>query len=471
MTASPPTQQTNAAGAPPKAVPPKGAPAGANRLGWLDALRGIAALAVVYTHLAKDAIGEVYSTTTAWVVAGTFGVLTFFVISGYIVPASLERRGSIRSFWISRFFRLYPLWLLALAAVGVLVKVFGKPAPEFAAQWESLLVAHLTMLQQLIRLPNVINVMWTLSYEMAFYFMVVALFAVNAHRRSAEMSVGFTLASLIGGGGLIPTLYLLQKFGWKAMLLGVVLTFAVGLAMSVTGRRALAIPGAVLLGGTGFLLLGLNEAIPPWFGLLLPATMFVGTAIYRAEHGQIPRWKAIVAVVVLIVGGAASGMLHKPLPDATFREALEVNRSTLLTMALVVVAFAIGMLLRHRRIPRVLTWLGVISYSTYLLHPLIHHATPGFAPTRPFNERLGYFAVWVVLLLLVSAATYRFIEAPSQRLGKRVVAAMDARFGPDRSALGLPSAAGVGSGPARPKSPDPTAAPVPDAPVTARTTA
>ncbi|MBX6766364.1 MAG: acyltransferase, partial [Actinomadura rubrobrunea] len=40
---------------------------------------------------------------------GHYGVLVFFLVSGYIVPASLERHGSVRAFWISRFFRLYPL--------------------------------------------------------------------------------------------------------------------------------------------------------------------------------------------------------------------------------------------------------------------------------------------------------------------------------------------------------------------------
>ena len=432
MTASAPTQD-RAPATSTAATPRRG---GSSRLAWLDALRGIAALAVVYTHLAFDGISEVYHATSAWVIAGTFGVLTFFVISGYIVPASLERKGSIRAFWVSRFFRLYPLWLLALAAVAVLVKAGERARPEFHAQWESLLAAHLTMLQQLIRLPNVINVMWTLSYEMAFYFMVVALFAVGAHRISAEISVGFTTASLVGGGGLIPTLFLLKQFGWKVMLLGVVLVFVVGLALSVTGKRVLAIAGAVLLGVTGFGLLALNEAIPPWFGLLLPATMFAGTAIYRAEHGQIARWKAIAAIGVLLLGGGASAMLHNPPPDATFAEALRLNRPTLITMALVAVAFAIGMALRHRKIPRVLTWLGLISYSTYLLHPLIHHATPWYERTLPFGQRLGVFALWVVLLLLVSWATYRLIEKPSQDLGRKAIRALDARFGPDRSAIG-----------------------------------
>jgi peptidoglycan/LPS O-acetylase OafA/YrhL len=37
-----------------------------------------------------------------------YGVFVFFLVSGYIVPASLERKGSVHGFWVSRVFRLYP---------------------------------------------------------------------------------------------------------------------------------------------------------------------------------------------------------------------------------------------------------------------------------------------------------------------------------------------------------------------------
>ena len=39
----------------------------------------------------------------------------FFLVSGYIIPASLERKGSVRGFWVSRAFRLYPLYIVGIA--------------------------------------------------------------------------------------------------------------------------------------------------------------------------------------------------------------------------------------------------------------------------------------------------------------------------------------------------------------------
>src|SRR3954465_8681907 len=85
------------------------------RLAWLDALRGIAAVVVVFKHALRPLLPEMESAVKAAFEPGWYGVMVFFLVSGYIVPASLERRGSIQAFWISRFFRLYPLFGVCVA--------------------------------------------------------------------------------------------------------------------------------------------------------------------------------------------------------------------------------------------------------------------------------------------------------------------------------------------------------------------
>src|SRR5690349_23920389 len=99
----------------------KAAAGTANRLAWLDMLRGIAALCVVFDHLSYVVLQHARTLVYHWFNPGDYGVFVFFLISGYIVPASLERKGSVRSFWVSRVFRLYPLYLLA---VGIAVALF-----------------------------------------------------------------------------------------------------------------------------------------------------------------------------------------------------------------------------------------------------------------------------------------------------------------------------------------------------------
>src|SRR6202008_5163516 len=90
------------------------------RLAWLDALRGFAALCVVFDHGCTLLLLPVRSFLYQWLDLGQYGVFVFFLVSGYIVPASLERKGSVRSFWISRAFRLYPMYLFAVGAMVVL---------------------------------------------------------------------------------------------------------------------------------------------------------------------------------------------------------------------------------------------------------------------------------------------------------------------------------------------------------------
>ena len=140
-------EQAAVAAVPPTdAVRPPGgpvAPAGSGaRLGWLDALRGLAALAVVFQHSGPYLADGVFALTHRRLDPGIFGVFLFFLISGYIVPASLERRGDLRAFWVGRLFRIYPLYLvvfvLALVLLpeahpGVSVSVYEHPWLSAAA--------------------------------------------------------------------------------------------------------------------------------------------------------------------------------------------------------------------------------------------------------------------------------------------------------------------------------------------------
>lgn len=63
---------------------------------------------------------QLRSVVEPWFAAGYAGISLFFLISGYIIPASLERKGSLRGFWVGRVFRLYPLFVFVVGAVVVL---------------------------------------------------------------------------------------------------------------------------------------------------------------------------------------------------------------------------------------------------------------------------------------------------------------------------------------------------------------
>jgi peptidoglycan/LPS O-acetylase OafA/YrhL len=417
------------------------APTRGRRLAWLDALRGIAALFVVFDHLSYHVLQSVRGAVYHVFDPGLYGVFVFFMVSGYIIPASLERKGSIRSFWLSRLFRLFPLFGFAIVAVFVM-HGFGYASLRDANTHPTAAVfAHLFMLSDVLGVSNVINVLWTLSYEMVFYLLLTALFAVGVHQRSERFAVGFAAAALLLGG-LLPTVWLSHSsLGVTSVAVAADLLIIGGLALAVVGHRLPRTLGAWLAAATGLTLVAFNERVYAYEGLTILALMFTGTMLYRAEHGQIARRKAATLAIVVFAAAIAAGAWHiaSIYPhDPGLRQ-----RQWILSVALAGLTFAIGMALRKLPVPSVLAWLGLVSYSIYLLHPLlidVYTEVPWTHGSHPFGVQVVLAAGFLAALLAVCAVTYYLVEAPMQRLGHRVAARLDARFGPDRLATtGVPA--------------------------------
>jgi peptidoglycan/LPS O-acetylase OafA/YrhL len=367
----------------------------APRLAWLDGLRAVAVLLVVYAHLTRFTFTGLRAVTGEWLHAGTAGVMLFFLVSGYIIPASLERHGDLRRFWISRARRLFPLYLAVIA-----VLVVARPPEDPVAS----AVGHATMLPFLTGVPLVTAVFWTLSFEMVFYLLVTTLFVVR-RERSLLPPVLLALAGAVTAP-LVPL-----RFGEVSWAVAVVLV--AGLTAVVSRRRWAEIAGGLVLGGLalGLLLFNMDPAHTR-DGLLIVAVMFTGTVLHRADHGQVtwPRAGAVIAVV-------ASTLLAVWIGELAALDALTPRYVTRSVLTLLVFggSFAAGMLLRHHRTPFWLARIGVLSYSVYLVHyAVIELGRPILRSDVPDPLlAAGYLAV----VLGVSWLTHRYIELPGQRLG------------------------------------------------------
>jgi peptidoglycan/LPS O-acetylase OafA/YrhL len=391
------------------------------RLAWLDALRGIAALCVVYEHFGARVLVSADVAVHRVFDPGLYGVLVFFLISGYIVPATLEQRRDLRSFWISRLCRLFPLFALV---IGITL-VFGRfGLADLTAQGQNVgetALAHLFMLSDLLTGPNFIVVIWTLSYEMVFYLLLTALFTVGLHRRSGTLAVLFVAAALVLGGWL-PFGLVSATFGKTQVALTADVLVVGGLAVAVAFRGLPRALGAWLAACTGLTLVVLNGSRSAYEGLTILALMFTGTLVYRVQHDQISPISGVPVAIGIFAAAITAGVWHPPFL-ASYPAAFD-SREWIMSVALAGLTFAAGLAVRNRRVPRFLSWLGLVSYSVYLLFPLlldVYDKIP-FPPSyhdEPW-EQAGVAVVYVLVLLASAVTTYHLIELPMQRLGRRL---------------------------------------------------
>jgi peptidoglycan/LPS O-acetylase OafA/YrhL len=407
-----------------------------SRLAWLDLLRGIAALFVVFDHLSYYVLQHVRAEVYNWFDAGNYGVFVFFIISGYIVPASLERKGSVRTFWVSRLFRLYPLYLLAVGiAVALYFVHFGSLRGE-GSDPEASVLSQLLMMSNVLGGQNLPNVVWSLSYEMIFYLLITALFIARVNKRSSWYALAFAVAALVIGG-VLPQAYFTHNLA-TPRLIALVADLAVlaGLALAVVLRGMSRMLGAAVAAVVAITLLAFNGGwIWPWEALSILALMFTGTMFYRAEQGQYPWPRAIAIGVGVFAMTIAAGLWHSHAWGMSAHAELLWERRWVSAFALAGLTFGAGLAFRHVRWPRALTWLGLISYSVYLLHPLLIESYHHFSWTRlhhPFWLQVLLAAGFGVVLIAISSVTYLLVERPMQDVGRRVGWWLDARFGPDR---------------------------------------
>lgn len=134
------------------------------RIKELDALRGIAALFVVFFHYTMGRPEAHWGFKL-----GVTGVDLFFIISGFVIFMSIQKVSSGKEFAVNRFTRLYPTYW-ACATVTYLAQLIGN-------QWfhhtnDPGLVhylVNLTMFQHYFKVGDLDGPYWTMILEMVFY--------------------------------------------------------------------------------------------------------------------------------------------------------------------------------------------------------------------------------------------------------------------------------------------------------------
>ncbi|MCP4563039.1 MAG: acyltransferase [Bosea sp.] len=343
------------------------------RYAHLDALRAVAALAVMVEHLFGDLLRQAPAATGPMstlarsavenLSLGRFGVVLFFLISGFVVPFSIRGERPLRHFAISRLFRLYPAFWLALAVLAAMAWLSGGMPRAVAV------LANLTMAPPLFGQPWLSPIHWTLFVELLFYGLVALLFAAGALRQ-----VGILLA------------------------LSLALIAATVLPVQLRMHGIASLPIQYLGLHLSFLILGLLLRL--WL-----------------VEGRRGAWLAALVLVLAQLAGVSSVAQFSLTRGDNF--VMEGLRPVLAAYLLALVVFLAALRL-ERPHSHLLARIGLTSYSMYLFHGMVNALVYRVLPlTGEFGD-LAVMLACTGLTLALSWLVYRVVERPMIALGRRI---------------------------------------------------
>ncbi|MBX0330148.1 acyltransferase [Oscillochloris sp. ZM17-4] len=326
------------------------------RLAFLDTLRALAVLAVMLAHMLSEVSPSFGQFRFSIFDSGSFGVTVFFMCSGFIIQPSIEHAPSLRSFWRRRIYRLYPLyWCSVLATAAVIALGLTRPNPQIAAAAPLIVLANLTMLQNMLGAPHLQIIYWSLSFELIFYLIVTFSVFAKINRYSITITAGMIGATLI--------------VEVVAPLLG--------------GPK-------VPLALCGFLVI-----------------MFSGVLFHRAAEGQISTGAALSLAALGLAVNIAAALVDSLMRYSGWWDNLFLISAWSASYVVFIGAYA----LRDSPLLALppLQLIGRISYSIYLLHLPITLMIP------PIGGPIISVAIWSATTLGVATITFRAIEQPMIR--------------------------------------------------------
>jgi peptidoglycan/LPS O-acetylase OafA/YrhL len=370
------------------------------RLEFLDALRGLAAVYVLVYHMLLLPQPNLLAPRWAEKVAlnGGTGVTMFFIVSAfslyYTMPLRLRERSPTFNFYLHRFFRIAPLFYFLIAATLV------RDAWAFGVRHSLLEIgASMAFLFNLIptRQEGFVWVSWTIGVEMLFYAVFPLLYA-RVKTLGASIALFFAALMLWQVVGLLLD-YSVMPEAWK-------------------------------------------QSILHWNVLRHFPIFAVGIVIYHVfvslPHAHAPSESATGTGNALVWAGVFgyAALLQGWLPN--------VFGDSYYWQGLVFACMFMGLALSPWRlvVNRATRFLGKISYSVYLVHTTVifflapvYHWIYRHAPSLTACF-LGSLALTLLLVLPLSWLTYRFVEEPGIRLGKRISRRLADRAAQARASVG-----------------------------------
>lgn len=361
----------------------------------IEALRAFAVLFVIVGHI---------NTLLVWRQGNhedlfdfSVGVDLFFCISGFVITsafggeiaaAAAEARSWLRAaaaFWVRRAFRILPLsWTVFVATAALALFRESFYGDVFHAQVFTGMIGDLAAI--VFNVQNIhygscvgsthpycgsyFGIYWSLSLEEQFYLVFPFLFLLPRRLMMAA------LAGIVVLFALLPRTTMVEMLRLDSIALGVLLAMATR-ASGYVALRPLMLRHPLL-------------RVATLVALLLALCMVLPTTIWFS-----PSLVSLIALALVWIASYDAGYLMAP-----------------------------------GRVGGGLVWIGQRSFAIYLIHNpvfwLVRWSYEAAFPGMPAGpaETLPFLLAAAVLLALFADLSFRFLETPLRRTGKRVAASI-----------------------------------------------
>ena len=361
------------------------------RVQGIDVLRGLCIVAVVLHHInlrirfQNCSLGKLLSPAAHRVLFwnGYYGVIVFFVISGFLITTwSLKRWGALqqvnqRQFYVMRFARIMPCLLALLATLSILHLAHTPQFvinPQRSSLPRALLAAltfHVNWLESRVGyLPASWDVLWSLSIEEMFY-LFFPLVCFWTRKQWVLISV---LASFVVIGPFARTVFTHNQYwsdnGYLSCMDGIALGC---LAAILAHKIQLSHRASIVLGLAG-------------------TSLCIFITVFRATAGLLGIYKVGLEVTLLELGTA---MLVIAIQQRFETRPASGHWSTAM-----------------------LRWYGRNSYEVYLTHMFVIWPMVGifYHSRQPLNSALLWFLAMTALSGVLGYLVARFYSEPLNRI-------------------------------------------------------
>lgn len=292
---------------------------------------------------------------------GPLGVAIFFLISGFVIPFSLERHSTIQ-FVIARILRIYPTYLctLTIALVALALSSLAWDQRVRASLHE---VTHnILLIQHFSDTSSIDLVSWSLGVEMRFYILAMLL------------------ATWIKQGHIWPL--------FVAPIISLFLNFYVATMIDHPFAKELAMEAMYI----GF--------------------MFIGTLFYYHYKKLVSNpvfWLVMSAIMIMTLLSWKQGYF-------AFQYFMPVTVNYLYALVL----FGTAYLFRDQFRPiSIVDWIAGISYPLYLLHSVI-----GFTLLQ-YLMGMWQWSFWpaisltLIVIFGLAQSLHHYVEIKAQQWGKK----------------------------------------------------